>query len=34
MVEDYKTNNFSIKIIRVIMSYIEYVNSNVWKKKF
>ena len=34
MVEDYKTNNFSIKIIRVIMSYIEYVNSNVWKKNF
>lgn len=32
IVEDYKTDNFSIKIVRVILSYIEYVNSIVWKK--
>lgn len=34
MVEDYKTNNFSIKIVRVILSYIEYINSIVWRKNF
>ncbi|MBW9461104.1 UDP-N-acetylglucosamine 2-epimerase (non-hydrolyzing) [Kluyvera sp. EC_51] len=32
MVTDYKTNNVSIKILRIIMSYTNFVNAKVWKK--
>lgn len=32
MVDDYKTSNVSEKIMRLIISYLEYVNQNVWKK--
>ena len=30
---DYKKNNVSEKVTRIIISYIDYVNHNVWKKK-
>ena len=32
IVEDYKVPNVSEKIIRIIHSYIDYVNREVWKK--
>ena len=32
IVEDYNINNFSTKVLRVIISYIDFVNRNVWKK--
>ena len=32
IVEDYKVPNVSEKIIRIIHSYIDYVNQKVWKK--
>ena len=32
LVSDYKDNNVSHKIVRIINSYINYVNNNVWKK--
>ncbi|MDI6688251.1 MAG: UDP-N-acetylglucosamine 2-epimerase (non-hydrolyzing) [Desulfobacterales bacterium] len=32
IVEDYDTNNVSKKVVRVIMSYIDYVNRTVWMK--
>ena len=31
-VKDYKSEKPSVKILKVIQSYIEYVNKNVWKK--
>ncbi len=31
-VDDYKIPNVSKKVIRIIISYIDYVNRNVWKK--
>jgi len=31
-VHDYNSENSSIKIVKAIYSYIEYVNKNVWKK--
>ena len=31
-VEDYKTENVSKKILRIIISYVDYVNRTVWKK--
>lgn len=33
MVDDYNIDNFSVKIIRVIMGYIKYVNRIVWRKE-
>ena len=32
IVKDYKTPNISEKIIRIILSYINYINRSVWKK--
>jgi UDP-N-acetylglucosamine 2-epimerase (non-hydrolysing) len=32
MVQDYDTDNVSKKVLRIIMSYIDYVNRTVWKK--
>lgn len=32
IVYDYNVDNFSIKIVRAILSYVDYVNRNVWKK--
>ena len=32
LVGDYKTENVSQKVIRLILSYTDYVNRNVWKK--
>lgn len=31
-VEDYSKNNVSEKVIRIIISYIDYINTNVWRK--
>ena len=32
IVEDYKAENISDKVIKIIFSYVNYVNRNVWKK--
>ncbi|MGL5560685.1 MAG: UDP-N-acetylglucosamine 2-epimerase, partial [Paraclostridium dentum] len=32
IVKDYDTENVSKKIVRCIISYIGYINRNVWKK--
>ena len=32
IVNDYDVDNVSLKISRIILSYIDYVNKNVWKK--
>jgi UDP-N-acetylglucosamine 2-epimerase len=32
IVNDYNVDNFSLKIVRVIISYIDFVNRTVWKK--
>jgi len=32
IVQDYNVDNFSIKVVRVIISYIDYVNRTVWSK--
>jgi UDP-N-acetylglucosamine 2-epimerase len=32
LVEDYAANNVSDKILRILMSYTDYVNQKVWKK--
>jgi UDP-N-acetylglucosamine 2-epimerase (non-hydrolysing) len=33
IVSDYSKKNVSDKVIRIILSYVDYVNQNVWKKK-
>ncbi|WP_422079259.1 non-hydrolyzing UDP-N-acetylglucosamine 2-epimerase [Sulfurimonas sp.] len=32
VVKDYDTNNVSKKVVRIIVSYIDYINRTVWKK--
>ena len=32
LTEDYNVKNFSEKLIRVIVSYTDYINQRVWKK--
>jgi UDP-N-acetylglucosamine 2-epimerase (non-hydrolysing) len=32
LVEDYKANNVSEKVLRTILSYVHYINRVVWKK--
>ena len=32
LVSDYDVENFSIKVLRAIISYVDFVNRNVWKK--
>ena len=32
IVIDYDVDNFSLKVVRVIISYIDYVNRTVWYK--
>ena len=32
IIKDYDVDNVSIKVTRIILSYIDYVNRTVWKK--
>jgi len=32
IVNDYDVDNFSIKVVRAVISYIDYINRTVWKK--
>ena len=32
LTEDYNVKNFSEKLVRVIVSYTDYINQRVWKK--
>ena len=32
IVSDYNVDNFSLKVVRVIISYVDFVNRTVWKK--
>lgn len=32
IVEDYDTNTVSKKVVRIVLSYIDYINRTVWKK--
>jgi UDP-N-acetylglucosamine 2-epimerase len=33
LIDDYKEINVSKKILRIVLSHIDYINSNVWKKE-
>jgi UDP-N-acetylglucosamine 2-epimerase len=32
IVDDYNVNNVSEKVVRIILSYIDYINSKIWMK--
>jgi UDP-N-acetylglucosamine 2-epimerase (non-hydrolysing) len=32
VINDYNVENVSIKVVRIILSYIDFVNRNIWKK--
>lgn len=32
-VEDYEVDNVSLKVVRIILSYVDYVHANVWRRK-
>ena len=32
LVKDYDVDNFSLKVVRTIVSYVDFVNRTVWKK--
>jgi UDP-N-acetylglucosamine 2-epimerase (non-hydrolysing) len=32
IINDYDVDNVSIKVVRIILSYIDFVNRTVWKK--
>jgi len=32
IINDYDVNNVSVKVVRIILSYIDYINNTVWKK--
>ena len=32
LVADYDVDNFSLKVARIVLSYVDYVNRTVWKK--
>ena len=32
IINDYNVENVSIKVVRIILSYIDFVNRTVWKK--
>jgi len=32
IINDYNVDNVSIKVVRIILSYIDYINNIVWKK--
>ena len=34
IVKDYNVNNVSEKILRIIISYTDYINTNIWKKNY
>lgn len=34
LVPDYDTDNVSKKVLRIIVSYTDYVNRTVWRKQF
>lgn len=34
LIQDYDSKNVSSKILRIVLSYIKYINENVWKTKY